>query len=120
MAAQANIAIYQGDDWAAIVSVLDGSGNAADLTGYIPAAQIRLGPADCYPQVLVEITAAIDATVTGQIDLTIPNATTMLMSGQYDWDLQITDPNGVITTLLAGQVIVTQEITRETATRRAA
>ena len=115
MASRADLAIYQGDDWAALVSVLDGTGAAVDITGYVPQAQIRLGPADANPKVLVEITALVDALITGQINLSIPNATTALMSGSYAWDLQLTTPSGAIMTLLAGTVIVTQEVTREAA-----
>jgi len=114
MVGRADLAIYQGDDWAGIVTVYDG-GAAAVLTGYLPQAQIRLGPADTNPKVLVEIAAALDTTITGQINLSIPSTTTTYMSGSYAWDLQLTTPTGVIMTLLAGQVVVTQEITREAA-----
>lgn len=103
----ADLAIYQGDDYAAVVTV----SGVDDLTGFTPQAQIRLGPADTNPQVVVEINAAVSPP--NQINLTIPDAITTQLSGIYAWDLQITDPGGVISTLLAGKVVVTPEVTRE-------
>jgi hypothetical protein len=34
-------------------------------------------------------------------------------SGLYVWDLQLTAPDGAVETILAGNVQVTQEVTRE-------
>jgi hypothetical protein len=103
---KANLAIYQGDDYAAVVTV-DG---LPDLTGFTAQAQIRLGPADNNPIVVVEIDTAL--ALPNQINLVIPESITRQLSGIYMWDLQITDPVGITSTLLAGNVIVTQEITR--------
>ena len=106
MPSKADLAIYQGDDYAAVVTV-DG---IDDLAGFTAQAQIRLGPADTNPQVVVEIGVAM--TPPNTINLTIPAATTAQLSGAYAWDLQVTDPGGVVSTLLAGNVAVTREVTR--------
>ena len=111
MVAQANLAIYEGDDYSALVTVLNADATMPDLTGYEAQAQIRLGAADFNPTVVVEIETAI--TPPNQIALTIPNAITSQLSGRYQWDLQLTATDGTITTILAGLVTVTPEITRE-------
>lgn len=106
MPARADLAIYQGDDYTALVTV-DG---ISSLSGYTPQAQIRLGPADQNDIIVVEITAAL--VLPNQIGLLIPHDITVQLSGLYVWDLQVTDGDGVVTTLLAGAVVVTQEVTR--------
>jgi hypothetical protein len=108
----ANLDLYEGDDYTATVLVTDASGNAVDLTGYTISAQVRVGPADANPTVAVEITCTF--TAPNQIMLTIPHSTTKTLSGRYMWDLQVKSSTGIITTILAGGVTVTAEITRET------
>jgi hypothetical protein len=107
----ANLVIYQGDDYAAVVTVSDGSGTSPDLTGYTPQAQIRLGPADNNPTVVVEIAASL--TLPNTINLSIPRDITTQLSGNYSWDLQLTKPDATIETILAGSVHVALEVTRE-------
>jgi hypothetical protein len=111
MPSTANLAIYQGDDYSAIVSVTDGSGTSADLTGYTPQAQIRLGPADTNSIVVVEIVTSL--TLPNTINLSIPHSITTQLSGLYAWDLQLIKPDASIETILAGKVQVTLEVTRE-------
>jgi hypothetical protein len=111
MPSTANLAIYQGDDYAAIVTVNDGSGTSPDLTGYTPQAQIRLGPADTNSIVVVEIAATLNLPNT--INLSIPRSITTQLSGGYSWDLQLIKPDATIETILAGKVQVTLEVTRE-------
>jgi hypothetical protein len=114
MVSQIDIEVYQGDDWAGIVSVVDANDNPVDLTGFTPAAQVRLGPADNWP-VLVEMSATVDGVTQGQINLAMTSAQTAALTCNYLWDLQITDAANVSTTLMSGRVLVTQEITREVA-----
>lgn len=111
MPSVANLEIYQGDDYAAVVTVTNGTPTPPDLTGYTPRAQIRLAPADLSSQVVVEIIAALNPP--NIVDLVIPSIITTQLSGLYVWDLQLKDPGGTISTILAGNVIVTREITRE-------
>jgi hypothetical protein len=107
----ANLAIYQGDDYSAVVTVSEsGSPVPPDLTGFTAQSQIRIGPADANPQVVVEIGTSVAANL---VTLTIPAPLTALMSGLYVWDLQLTAPDGTITTILAGGVTVTAQVTKE-------
>lgn len=107
-----NLAIYQGDDWAAMVSVLNSDGSIPDLTGYTAQAQIRQGPADQSWVIQAELLCVV--VPLNQISLSLTSAqTTLLTEPQYQWDLQLTAPDGLITTIMAGQVQVAAEVTRE-------
>ena len=109
----ADLAIYQGDTFAAQVDVTLEDGTPADLTGYTVASQIRHGPAD-----LAELTAVIAANIVspleGSISLALtPEQTTALPTQEVlFWDLELTAEDGTITTILAGNVLVTAEVTR--------
>lgn len=106
-----NLDIYQGDDYAATILVTDAVGNPVNLTGYLIQSQIRVGPADSNPTVSVEITCTF--TAPNQITIKIPHTTTKLLTGRYVWDLQLTATDGTVTTIIAGAVSVTPEVTRE-------
>jgi hypothetical protein len=106
----ANLEVYQGDDYAATVMVTDSAGNAVNLTGYAIQSQVRAGPADNNPTIVCDVTCTF--TAPNQITLSIPHATTTTLAGNYQWDLQLTSATGIVTTILAGGVAVTQEITR--------
>lgn len=113
MPGKADLAIYQGDDYTGLVQVYDGnSTKPADLTGYSARAQIRFGPADQYPQLLILIITSVDEKA-GTVSLTIPaNQTTTLISSNYSWDLELIQPDGGVQTVLTGKVVVTREVTR--------
>ena len=103
--------IYQGDDYSAVVTVSSaGVPPASVLNGYTAQAQIRQGPADDNTSIICTIATTI---VSPNINLSIPHAqTAQLTAGPYAWDIQITSPTGQITTLLAGRVLITKEVTR--------
>jgi len=110
--AKANLAIYQGDDfYQAVAFTQDGA--VFDVTGWTFAAQVRAGPADTATAVLATLACTIYDGPGGLIEMRIPHAqTASLTAGKAVWDLQGTDPGGLITTFLAGDVTVTAEITR--------
>jgi hypothetical protein len=108
-AGKADLAIYQGDDYAAVVLVTNAANQPADITGYTASAQIRRGIADNDPDVV----ATVACTVTSpNVFLAITHTQTAALTGRYVWDLQITSATGAITTILEGNVIVTAEVTR--------
>ena len=111
MAAQkGDLHIYQGDDYAAQVYVShDGIPPDEVLLDYTAKAQIRTNYADDSSNVVVEIACFVD---TPYINLSIPAALTLNLMGNYLWDLQVTDPNGMTTTILYGNANVLQEVTR--------
>jgi hypothetical protein len=106
----ATINIYQGDDYAAIVSLTaDGTGEPADLTGYTATAQIRSDFADIAPTVV----ATFDIQILGSdVYLNLAHSVTALLKGNYRWDLQMVDSTGIYTTPIYGKVTVLQEVTR--------
>ena len=114
MAQQANVNIYQGDDYTAEVTVLNADGTVADLTGYSVQSEIRPNYADASEPPLAAFQCAINANV---ITLLLTHDQTKLLVNQvYVWDIQLIDPTGWITTILAGKVIVTLEVTKIYAT----
>lgn len=105
---KATLAIHQGDDYAATVTVANADGSPADLTGYTAQAHMRIGPAS--DNVVADLGAAI--TPPNLVNLKISGGETALLFGQYAWDLQLIDSSGIISTILAGVAIVSAEITR--------
>jgi hypothetical protein len=111
---RADLLIYQGTDYAATVHVEYIDGSPVDLTSWTAKAQIRRGPADCYPAIDYEIGTTIQPP--DNVILTIPHDVTQELCGRYSWDLDLISPLGMISTVLAGAAIVTAEVTREAAT----
>lgn len=107
---KAHLEIMQGDDYVAYVTVENADGTPADITGWTAKAQIRRDVADEARRVEIEITATVDSP---EVTLTIPHAQTQnLTCSSYVWDLQLTSPEDMITTILAGVAVVTREVTR--------
>lgn len=115
MPSNADISIYQGDDWTGIVGVVNEDGTPADITGYTAKAQIRRSIADTDPVVVVEITAIVASPL---VNLSIPHTQTVALSGMYVWDLQLIGPTGGITTILKGRAKVDPEVTRDSTALR--
>ena len=109
MAGRADLYIYQGDDYTALVTVMSDASTPADITGYTAQAQIREDVADNVAEVAVDIVTDV---FSPYISLKIPSSVTVNLCGAYVWDLQVTDPGGLITTLLSGAALVTAEVTR--------
>jgi hypothetical protein len=103
--APVNLELYKGDDFYLDLIVTNPDGTDADLSTATPSAQIRTAANS--PAVL----AAFDATVEGNIvHLHLPNAeAAKLTSARCAWDAQI--DTGDITTLVAGMVTVSGEVT---------
>jgi hypothetical protein len=110
MTSSASLSIYQGDDYAAIVRVTDADTlQPADLTGYIAEAQIRTDVADKAPTIVDTFDVVVDGS---DVYLRLSHDQTASLAGSYKWDLQMTDSDGVIQTVLFGKVVVQQEVTR--------
>jgi hypothetical protein len=111
MLSKANLEIYQGDDYQGTVTVSDGvSPPDQVIAGFTAQAQIRNGSADKNSAVVIQIVTSVSSPY---VNLSIPRAQTVtLKKSPYAWDLQLTAADGSIQTILAGQVIVTPEVTR--------
>jgi hypothetical protein len=102
-----DLELYQGDDFFLNLKVSNPDGTPADMAAMEPAAQIRPTPEG-------QISGQFTASPLGDtifLHLTHGQAT-MLVPGRSFWDCQITDPTGRVTTLAAGTVTTTAEITR--------
>lgn len=108
--------LYQGDDFGATVTVRNEDGTPADISTYTAQAQIRRAVADADPLVIAEITATVESP---DIHLALSHDITATLSGRYVWDLQIVSAAGAVTTIMAGKVITTAEVTRPDAGIRA-
>jgi hypothetical protein len=109
---QSNLAVYQGDDWAATVNVTNQDGSIPNLAGYTAQSQFRTASADQDPDVAAELQCTV--VPPNQISLYLDHAqTTLLEEPSYYWDLQIVSPSGDITTILTGSAMITAEVTRE-------
>ena len=104
-----DLSVYQGDDHGWTVTVRNADGTPADITGHIPKAQIRRAVADADPVVVAEMTATVESPL---VYLSVSNAQTVAMNGRYVWDLQLTSPAGIVTTINAGKVQAKAEVTR--------
>jgi hypothetical protein len=102
-----NLELYQGDDFAVTLVVSNPDGTDADLTGCTAEAQIRATPADA------TVAATFTATVAGNlVQLGLAHTDTATLAGATVWDCQLVQAAGQITTLVAGTVTITSEVTR--------
>jgi hypothetical protein len=109
MPQRANLTVYQGDDWAAAIAVQNADGTPADLTGYTATAQIRTIPANT-AQVVTSFGLGI--ALPNTINLALSHDQTQALGGSYVWDLQCTETDGTISTLMSGVVRVIPEISQ--------
>jgi hypothetical protein len=109
MADRGDLEIYQGDDYGGQVFVTTDGTTPANIAGYTAQAQIRQGVADSYPNVLIQMQATVSSPY---VNLAIPRTQTLNLTRDCYWDLQLIATDGTITTIMAGQVVVVQEVTR--------
>lgn len=103
---QVDLALYRGDDFALEVIVTDPDGQPVDLTGYVAHSQIRPAPDD---PVLADMAAVVVANV---VTVSMDAELAATLDGiPAVWDVQVTSPGGVVTTLAAGKVAVTKDVT---------
>jgi hypothetical protein len=113
MGAPANypLTVRTGDTETVTVTLQDSAGAAVNITGRTYQAQIRDTAAST--AVLATFTCSVTNGTAGIFACTLGTATTAALSPQTAvWDCQETTAGGVVSTLLAGQVWVVQDVTR--------
>jgi hypothetical protein len=105
--ARVDLELYTGDDFVLVLTVTDQNGDPADLTGCVVRAQIRAELAAW--EVAGIFAPTIEANriwlhLTGQVSAGLPQ--------RGVWDARLTDREAQVTTLTAGRVLMTQEVTR--------
>ena len=110
MPATRDISIYRGDDFNHTVTIQDSAGSAIDVSGRTYTSQLRRYPdsATAAATFTVSMTGAASGTVVFSLTDTV---TAGLEPGPYSYDIQ-QDSSGTLTTLLAGQAIVSADVTR--------
>ena len=111
MPSTATLNIYQGDDYSATVLVKRRDGTAVDLNGYTALSQIRKAVADSDPEIIFTINVTIYPE-NSQIVLSIPKTETINLISGYVWDLELTSPSNITTTIVGGKIVVTKEVSR--------
>jgi hypothetical protein len=103
--------IRVGDTESISLRIEDENGTAIDIAGRTYASQIR-SSADASTVIASFNCAVVGNGSTGQVTCTLPASTTSALSpGMAVFDLQETNGT-VVTTLLAGQVSIVQDVTR--------
>jgi hypothetical protein len=102
-----NLKLYEGDDFTLALIVSNPDDTPADLTGCTPLAQIRATPGDIDPIAVFVASVAGDT-----VNLHLAGADSATLTAAAVWDCQITDTAGYVTTLAAGTIAVTAEVSR--------
>ena len=110
MAIYANLTVDQGSDFDASVDVIDGDGNAVDLSTYTYSGQIR----KTYNSLTaVDFTISVGAEQVYTLNISLTAAQTNAMkAGRYVYDVEVVSPSGVVTRVIEGQVELTPSVTR--------
>lgn len=105
--ATVNLVLYQGDDFALTITVRDSeTGQPFDLAGAEARAQIRVSPQTA--TVAGEFVTSIDGNL---IILHLAGATSAGLPQRTVWDCDLLQ-GGRTTTLMAGTIAITPEVTR--------
>jgi len=103
--AAVNLLLYKGDDFTMTLTVTNPDGSAASLTGATFKAQIRTAPGAA--TLLASFTTSV---ATNVVTLMLPNASSATLPAACAWDCQMTATAGTITTLAAGTVSVSGDV----------
>jgi len=105
--AAVDLVLYAGDYFRVTIDVTDGANGPVDLTGQTPKAQIRTTTDAAAP--LAEFAATVDGNT---VALVLTSDQTTDLPAAAVWDVQLSDPADVVTTLAFGKVTTTAEVTR--------
>lgn len=112
---QYDIAIYQGSTYSQQFTWKDQNGAAINLTGY--SARMKVRPGVDSATVLLDLTTA-NAKITlggvaGTITVNLTDVETAALAAMLGvYDLELISGGGVVTRLLQGNLIVSNEVTR--------
>lgn len=109
MAIKANIVVDQGSSFSTTINLTDTDDTVIDLTGYTGAAQMRKHYTSSNSVPFTVTLVAAEGTVS--LALTA-NATANVVAGRYVYDVELTDPNGIVSRIVEGIVTVTPNVTR--------
>lgn len=111
-----DLAIYQGDTFILRLrlklSTARNVNDYIDLTGCSVVAQIR--STEDSNTIIAPFTTVVENQTTnkGEVTISLANTTTTAMTQDGLYDVQVTFPDGTVTTYLRGKVTLTKEVTR--------
>lgn len=110
-AQEVNFEVYKGDTFYTELTFTDANNNPVDFTGAAIKMQVdRLSSA--VPDLELSVGQGITVSGTAHNILIIQKNPFPLERGQFDYDLQVTYPNGTIVTYLCGKINVIEDITK--------
>ncbi len=108
MATKVNLVVDQGTHFTTNVTLTNDDGTAFDLTDYSAASQIKKHYTSSNA---TNVTVTLGGN-TGVMTLTMNNYTTSTFSaGRYVYDVELTDPDGVISRIVEGIVTISPQVT---------
>jgi hypothetical protein len=109
---QLDLELYGGDDFALTLTLTNPDGSPIDVSTAAVTAQIRQRPG-------ADIAASFACSGAGNVvTLWLGQNDTQDLGGNFVWDCQVAWPGGPKSTLVAGEVVITPDVTRP-AQRRA-
>lgn len=109
MATKVNLVVDQGADFTTTVTLKNDDGSALNLENYSGAGQIRKHYTS---STATNFTVTLTAD-TGIVTLSLSDTqTSALTAGRYVYDVELTDPDGIISRIVEGIVTVTPNVTR--------
>lgn len=106
-----NIAVTRGDDYTQQISFVDDAGDPVDKTGCSYLAQTRPS-ATATDALAVDFDVDDSQLAAGVLVVSLDAAVTRDLPTVGVWDLQQTAPGPDVTTILAGSMVVSEDVTR--------
>jgi len=107
--------VYRGDSFAKTLTFTDGDGASVDITGATVYFSIKETSAASDADALIQKKGTIDDGTGGIASVSLTAAEMDVVPvGSWFYDFQITLANGAVLTVLAGDFLVTQDITQKT------
>lgn len=112
---QVNLAVYRGDTGQFRITVTDSVGAPINISGYSWDGDIRAKATD--PTVITNFVIVPVVGDTSSIDVKLSAAASALLVGTMVYDIEMRTgvaPNEVVQTLIYGNIIATQDVSRPT------
>lgn len=112
-----NLTHYRGDTLSRLITITNSDGTPFDLTGYTAFFTIKNisdNSDDDSSAILAKNWTNHSDPVNGQTLLTATPAQMTIDEGTYKYDVQIKSPTANITTIIAGDISILEDITKRT------
>lgn len=107
-----NISYYRGDSYSFILNPKNSDGSNFNLTNYSGDFQVKATRNPDAP-LLIAGNVDVDTPIVGSLTCSIdPETGENLDAGTYVYDVQIVNTNGTVYTLVTGNFVVTNDISR--------